>query len=173
MPEVLTAEDLLAGTAAIHDVALPRAVLEPGSDHAGPAGVVRLRALSVGAMMLVSRAARDEPELGPILLVKEALVEPQLTVEELRALPVGLMHFLVASVNTVSGLSADGDVLDGASLLSPMARIHLLLAREFGWSAEQVAALTPGQIAIYLAGIERLARQDEPADPQAQRTVSR
>jgi hypothetical protein len=127
----------------------------------------------VSTLMLVSRAARDDPGIGPVLIVKEALVEPEMSVDQLRALPVGLMHFLVAAVNKVSGLSPDGDVLDGSPLLSPLAQIHLLLAREFGWTAEQVAALTPGQIAIYLAGIEQLANPDGSSEAPSSRVAPR
>lgn len=158
--EVLDAEDLLAGTRAVHDVEVPAAVLRPGAPDDNAPGVVRLRPVTVATLLLVSRAARDEPGLVPVLLVKEALVEPALTVDQVRSLHVGLLGFLVAAVNRISGLTADGDVLDEAAD-SAVGRSHLLLARHFGWSPEQVAALTPGQVAVYLAGIERLLEADE------------
>jgi hypothetical protein len=42
---------------------------------------------------------------------------------------------------------------------------HLQLARHFGWTPAQVAELTPGQVAVYLAGIERLLALDAERRP--------
>jgi hypothetical protein len=67
---------------------------------------------------------------------------------------VGLVHFLVSQINLLSGLSEDGELLTDA-VNSPLGRTHLLLAKHFGWTPEQVSRLTPGQVAVYLAGIER------------------
>ena len=41
-----------------------------------------------------------------------------------------------------------------------MGRTHILLAKHFGWTPEQVGQLTPGQVAVYLAGIEKLLQLD-------------
>ena len=155
---VLTADDLLAGSAVVHEVQVPRAVLRPGVEPPEPADGpdrVRLRPLSVGTLTLISRAARDDAGLVPLLMIKESLVEPALSLDGVRRLHVGLVHFLVEQINLVSGLNADGAVLDGA-VDAPGARMHLLLARHFGWTPEQVSSLTPGQVAIYLAGVEKL-----------------
>jgi hypothetical protein len=65
------------------------------------------------------------------------------------------VHFLLGRINEISGLAADGDALDEAAR-SPLGRTHLLFARHFGWTPEQVAQLTPGQVAVYLAGVEKL-----------------
>jgi hypothetical protein len=154
----LTAQDLLAGSQLVHAVQVPAELLRPGQPGAQP-GQVRLRPVNVGTMALVSRAARDDPSLVPLLMVKESLVEPQLTLDQVRQLHVGLVHFLVGEINRASGLSAEGEAFD-AALQSPAARAHLLLARHFGWTPEQVAMLTPGQVMVYLAGIERLQAFD-------------
>ena len=157
---VLSADDLLAGSALVHEVRVPPAVLRPGApgddldDPDGP-DRVRLRPLSVGTLTLISRAAREDPDLVPLLMIKEALVEPVLTLDAVRRLHVGLVHFLVAQVNRISGLTADGDVLDDV-LDDDGARVHVLLARHFGWTPEQVSRMTPGQVAVYLTGIEKL-----------------
>jgi hypothetical protein len=158
--EVLDAEGLLAGTRAIHNLEVPAAVLDPAASRDTLPGVVRIHPVTVATLMLVSRAARDEPGLVPVLLVKEALVEPALSIDQVRSLSVGLLGFLLAAVNRISGLTADGDVLDEAAD-SAVGRTHLLLARHFGWSPDQVAALTPGQVAVYLAGVERFLDADE------------
>lgn len=158
--KLLKAEDLLAGSKAFYDVEVPPAVLSPDTSlEQVNSGCVRLRPLSVATLTLISRAARDNPELVPLLMVKEALVEPVLSLDQVRQLHLGLVYFLVAQVNRISGLSADGQVLTEA-LESPLGRTHLLLARHFGWTPDQVGQLTPGQVAVYLAGVEKLMQMD-------------
>jgi hypothetical protein len=156
-----TAEDLLAGSATVHEVTVPRAVLHPdeppGADAAGV--VVALRPLTVGRLALISRAARDDPSLVPLLMVKESLVEPALPLERIREMHIGLVHHLVSRINRISGLTPEGELIDEA-LESPTGSMHVLLARHFGWTPEQVAQLTPGQVAVYLAGIERVLARD-------------
>lgn len=157
----LAAEDLLAGSAGMHDVVIPGRALDPGVENGSAtveAGTVRLRPLTIGALVIVSRAARDDPGLVPLLMIKESLVDPPMSLEQLRALNAGLVHFLVSAVNRISGLSPDGDVIDGA-IDSPIGQVHLLLARHFGWTPSQVAQLTPGQVAAYLAGVDALLRE--------------
>jgi len=162
----LSAQDLLAGSQLVHTVSVPGVLLRPG--EVNPAdGELRLRPLSVGAMAVISRAARDDPALVPLLMLRESLVEPTLTLDQLRQLHVGLVHFLVGEVNRASGLSTEGEAFD-AAMGSPAARAHLMLARHFGWTPEQVAQLTPGQVMVYLSGIERLLafEQAQPRDPR-------
>ncbi len=171
--KLLQAEDLLAGSKAIFDIEIPPAVLSPSSnpspapDHKAPeklgsawngvrVGCVRLRPLNVATLSLISRASRENPELVPLLMVKEALVEPALSLEQVRQLHLGLVYYLVAQVNQISGLSAEGEILSQQAASSPLGQTHLLLAQHFGWTPEQVSQLTPGQVAVYLAGIERL-----------------
>lgn len=158
--KVLTPEDLLAGSHATHKVAVPRAILAPGLDQEdGADGYVELRPLTITTLTLISRAAREDPSLVPLLTIKEALVAPAMTMEQVRCLHIGLVHFLMSHVNRISGLDASGDVLTGA-VESSYGRTHLILARHFGWTPEQVAELTPGQVAVYLAGIEKLLEMD-------------
>ncbi len=164
---LLSAADLLAGSKAVQDVTIPAAVLQPASERgmqarrssadacAPEGGCVRMRPLSIAVLSLISRAAREDPGLIPLLMIKEAVVEPQLTLEQIRQMHVGLVYYLVEQVNRLSGLAADGATLDEAAD-SPLGRTHLLLAKHFGWTPEQVGQLTPGQVAVYLAGIEKL-----------------
>jgi hypothetical protein len=170
----LSAQDLVAGAATVISVAVPAALLQPsvedaanGDDaanggRAAIGGVVRVRPLTVGTLTLISRAAREDPGLVPVLTIKESVVEPELSLEHIRRMSVGLVHFLVTRINLLSGLSADGEAID-AALESPPGRVQFLLARHFGWTPQQVSALTPGQVAVYLAGIERLLAREEPA----------
>lgn len=160
---MLTAQDLLAGGGLVHEVAVPEAVLRPTADARGGeevAGLVRLRPLSVGTLALISRAAREDERMVPLLMIKESVVEPAVTLEQARQMHVGLVQFLIEHINLVSGLGPDGGSYDGV-LQSPVGRTHLLLAKHFGWTPEQVAQLTPAQVMVYLAGIEKLMSFDE------------
>jgi len=114
----------------------------------------------MATLTLISRAAREDVSLVPLLMIKESLVEPTLTLDQIRQMHVGLVHFLVSQVNKVSGLGADGEALED-TVNSPMGRTHILLAKHFGWTPEQVSQLTPGQVAVYLAGIEKLLQLEE------------
>ena len=158
---ILSADDLLAGGAVVHDIPVPAAVLRPagGPEPDGQPGRVRLRPLNVGVLTVISRAARDDSSLVPLLMIKEALVEPAMSLEAIRCLHVGLVHYLVAQINHISGLTVDGE-LPADAVDSPSARMHLLLARHFGWTPEQVSHLTPGQVAVYLTGIEKLLERE-------------
>src|SRR4051812_6512136 len=158
----LSAEDLLGPSTLTHTVEVPEAILRPGAGPGaeGP-GRVRLRPLTIGTLGSISRASREDARLVPLLLIKESLVEPALSVDRIRELHVGLVQFLVSRINEISGLTADGELAEAAAS-SPAGQMHLLLARHFGWTPEQVAQLTPAQVAIYLAGAARLAEMERP-----------
>ena len=107
--EILTAQELLAGSLLVHDVAVPAAVLRPGGAPDADVGKVRLRPLKVATLALISKASREDPSLVPLLMIKESLVEPALALEQIRQMHAGLLHFLVAAINRISGLDADGE----------------------------------------------------------------
>jgi hypothetical protein len=151
----LTAQELLAGSLLTHDVVVTASVLRPGGK--ATEGRVRMRPLKVAALALISKASREDPCLVPLLMIKESLVEPTLSMEQIRQMHAGLVHFLVAAINRISGL--DPDSAQRAST-SAIGEAHVLLARHFGWTPAQVAELTPGQMALYLAGVERLLALD-------------
>jgi hypothetical protein len=157
---MLTAQDLLAGSSITHEVNIPEAILHPQSTGRLSSGFVRLKPLSVGALTLISRAARDDTSLVPLLMIKEAMVEPALSLEQARQIHIGLVDFLVSQINLISGLGPTGESYEEA-FHSPAGKTHLLLARHFGWTPEQVAQLTPAQVMVYLAGIEKLLAFEE------------
>src|SRR5262245_35640620 len=141
--EILTAQELLAGSLLVHDISIPSAVLRPGSEAAGIAtGKVRLRPLKVATLALVAKAAREDPSLVPLLMVKESLIEPALPLDQIRQMHAGLLHFLVAAINRISGLDSGESAARSASA-SVIGEAHLQLARHFGWTPAQVAELTP------------------------------
>lgn len=169
----LSVEELLSGGAFTHDIELPEQVLWPsglaqhGSTHQDdPIHKIRLRPLNVATLTLITRAAQDNAGLVPLLMIKEALVEPSMNLDQIQKMHIGLVHFLVNQVNRISGLTTDDDALDRA-LNSSLVQTQLLLAQHFGWTPEQVMDLSPGQIAIYLAGIDRL-REVEKRDATMQ-----
>jgi hypothetical protein len=156
---VMSVQDLLSGSKLIHDIAVPGQVLNPAGSSEGDA-LVRMRPLNVGTLTLISLAARDDVSLIPLLLIKESLVEPTVTLDQVRQMHIGLVHFLVSRVYLISGLTAQGEAVQDAAA-SANGAAYLLLAKHFGWTPEQVSQLTPGQVAVYLAGIERLLAREE------------
>jgi len=154
--KALTAEQLLAGATATYTVAVPAGLLGPDG---GDGGQVTLRPLTVRDVQRVAQAAKEQRLLTSVLMVQQALVSPKLTIEETGSLAAGLLEFLLARVNEISGLKVDEEDLDNA-VRAPLTRACFILSREFGWTPAETAALTVGQVLLYL---EMLARQ-EPAE---------
>ena len=59
------------------------------------------------------------------------------------------MEFLLAEVNRISGLAVAPAALEEAAE-QPIARAAHVLAREFGWTPQQIGELTLGQILLHL-----------------------
>lgn len=147
----LSADELLAGATLTHDVELPAALVSGvAAVVAGGSGrKVKLRPLTVRDLQRVTKAAKDDDKLLSVLLLKEALVEPTLSFEQVHALSAGLARFLIDEVNRISGLQVAERGMAEA-IEAPLARACFVLAREFGWSPQQVGELTVGQILLYL-----------------------
>ena len=157
---MLSADDLLAGAAATYTIDVPGPVLRPAGDGGvGAGGQITLRPLTVRDVQRVAQAAKEQRLVSGVLMVQQALVAPKLTVEQTGSLSAGLLQFLLDQVNRISGLTVADDDLDSA-LKAPLTKACFVLAREFGWTPAECAALTLGQILLYL---EMLARQ-QPAD---------
>mgnify|MGYP003373964481 CR=1 FL=1 len=114
-----------------------------------PADEVRLRPLTVADLQLITRAAKANDGLVAALMVRTAVEEPRLTMAQINAMPIGLLEFLLAEVNRVSGLAMPADSLEAAAA-APIARAAHLLARQFGWTPQQIGELTLGQILLHL-----------------------
>lgn len=144
----LTAEELLAGGALTHSVEIPAGFL-PRNGATPAEKAVTIRPLTVRALQRIAKAARDDETLSASLMIQQALVEPALKYEEVAQLPAGLARFLVEQINRVSGIDTPRDEL--AELVqAPLARACFVLAREFGWTPEEVSGMTIGQILLYL-----------------------
>jgi hypothetical protein len=144
----LTAEELLAGGTLTHEVELPGALLEDGSTVTVDTVVV-VRPLTVRDLQRIGRAARDDDELAAGLMIQQALVEPELTAEQVSSLPAGVARFLLERINAVSGIGTPGSELEEL-VQAPLARACYVLAKEFGWTPEDVSGMTIGQILLYL-----------------------
>jgi hypothetical protein len=103
---VLTAEDLLAGNTMTFDIVVPPDVLRPRSEVGNaPETIVRLRPLTLGTFLLIMRAAKEDSSLIPLLMIQEALVEPKLSLPQIRQMHLGLITFLIGHVRQISGLT--------------------------------------------------------------------
>ena len=159
MPHRLTAEELLASATSTFTVSIPASLLGPNGPNGsgdGTFGDVVLRPLQVRDVDRAVRAAREQRLLTSVLLVHQALVSPSLTVEQVASLPAGVAQFLTERVNAISGLAVDPDDLEKA-VRAPLARACFTLSREFGWTPNECAELTVGQVLLYL---EMLARNE-------------
>lgn len=106
---LLTPEDLLAGACATFEIAIPPEILQPrkGGQSAGQRQDQRLilRPLSIGVFQLILKAARQDAGLIPLLMIKESLVKPAMTLEQIKQLHLGLIEFLVGHIREISGLA--------------------------------------------------------------------
>jgi HD-GYP domain-containing protein (c-di-GMP phosphodiesterase class II) len=145
----MTAEDLLAGASLSHEVTIPESVRAPSGAVGDGASVVRLRPLTIEDLQVVTRTAKEQDVVVAALMVQRSLMEPKLSLAQVLGLHAGLVEFLLAEVNRISGISAKRDeIRDAAS--APVARAASILARTFGWTPEQVSALTLGQVLLHL-----------------------
>jgi len=174
----ISVDDLLLGGRATFTVTVPADVLAPGAEPTpgdpsvgsgdvpashtrsasntpmesgdGGSGVsVTLRPLVLADVQRIQRAARDDQGLTSVLMVQQAMVEPAVTIDQVNRMHCGLVEFFVAEVNRISGLTLGRDELDDV-VRAPVARACFELARHFGWTPDECAALTVGQILTYL-----------------------
>lgn len=163
----LSADDILAGGTLVFDIEVPAATLSPSAlpdeDPDGPGGKVRLRPLTVRLLQQLTRAAKDNDGLLSTLMLKESLVEPKLSLDQVQGLHSGLARFLLDAINRISGISQSEGL--EAAVQAPLAKACFTLAKEFGWSPEEVGKLTMAQIMLYLEMIrqDRQAVQGTPA----------
>ena len=143
----LTAEELLAGGALTHEVAVTPELLGDGGGLSEAR--VTLRPLTVRDLQRIGKAAREDESLSAALMIQHALVEPTLKIDQVSQLPAGLARFLLERINAISGINTARTELEEA-VQAPLARACFILAKEFGWTPEEVSGLTIGQILLYL-----------------------
>ena len=144
----LSAEELLAGSNVTHEVEIPGDLL--GVNGSSPVDTrVTLCPLTVRSLQRIAKAASDDDNLSASLLIQQGLVEPALKHEQVSQLPAGLARFLVERINTISGISTPRNAMEEL-VQAPLARACFVLAKEFGWTPEEVSGMTIGQILLYL-----------------------
>ncbi len=166
--EYLSADEILAGGTMVFDIMVPSRVLAPtaNGDEAGPEaedGKVKLRPLTVRMLQQLTRAAKDNDGLLSGLMLKEALVEPRLSLEQVNGLHSGLARFLLDAVNRISGISRSPGLDDAVQ--APLAKACFILAKEFGWSPEEVGGMTMAQILLYLEMIRHNRKSETVTAP--------
>jgi hypothetical protein len=144
----LTAEELLAGSELTHEIEIPVEFLNTNSKGLNDVRIV-LRPLTVRDLQRISKAARDDDGLSAALMIQQSLVEPELKLEDVTRMPAGMARFLVERINAISGMSTPRDSLEEL-VQAPLARACFALAKEFGWTAQEVSGMTIGQILLYL-----------------------
>lgn len=164
---MLTADELLAGGEITYDIEIPANVLDPAGAAAIDSepyqqNVVRLRPLTVADLQRISRAAKDSDNLAATLMVQGALVEPAMTVMQVAAMHVGLVEFLLEKVNQISGINTGLDDVNQAAQ-DPLAKAAFILAKEYGWTPQDINNLTLGQVILHLQMLKNQQQETEPA----------
>jgi hypothetical protein len=144
----LTSEALLAGSALTHEVEVPPYLLAANNSTQAATKVV-LRALTVRDLQRIAKAVRNDEGLSTAFIIQQGLVQPELGMDEVTGMPAGLARFLVEQINSISGVNTPRDALQ-EYVQAPLAKACFVLAREFGWTPEQVSGMTIGQILLYL-----------------------
>ena len=100
----VTADDLLAGANATYRLEVPAEIVRPGAEAGGAPVVVELRPITIGGFQLVLKAAREDAGLIPVLLIREALVEPKMNLQQVQRMHLGLVEYLVEHIREISGM---------------------------------------------------------------------
>ena len=107
----LSPDELLAGAAITLDVMIPPHVLQPAKADQGIEAsqvqpmTVQLRPLTIGSFQLIMKAAKNDAGLIPLLMIKESLVQPKLSLEQVKGMHLGLVSFLIEHIRQISGLT--------------------------------------------------------------------
>ncbi|HKE20253.1 MAG TPA: hypothetical protein VKB80_35510 [Kofleriaceae bacterium] len=156
----LSVGDLLLGGSLTHTVEIPAHVLAPAGG--GAPATVQLRPLRLVDVHRIQKAAQESQALTSVLMVQQALVEPKATIDEVNRMHAGLVEFLLREVNRISGLTMNGDEIQSV-VQAPLARACFVLSRELGWTPDECAGLTLGQILLYVEMIGRGQRVERGA----------
>jgi hypothetical protein len=108
-------------------------------------------------LQLITRAAKESDALVGTLMMQRALVEPEMSVAQVGAMPIGLAQFLLQEVNRISGIATTPETLSDVAE-APLAKATFVLAREFGWTPQQVQELTLGQVLLHLRMLQERSR---------------
>jgi hypothetical protein len=94
--DVLTADDLISGSDVIHTVEI---------DTLDIKGKVKVKPVTLSIVKKASRAAEgDETEISKYL-IKQALIEPEMSDTQIDSMPIGLINAISNKINEISGIS--------------------------------------------------------------------
>lgn len=144
----LNADELLAGSSLTHEVIIPTELLGNNADN-NLHGNVMLRPLTIRDLQRIGKAVNDDDSLSAALMIQTAMAEPALKFDQVSQMPAGLARYLVDQINAISGIDASGDMLK-EYVQTPLAKACFVLAKEFGWTPEEVSGMTIGQILLYV-----------------------
>src|SRR5262245_13557474 len=150
---LVTPEELLAGKEMTFEVEIPDQILNPSpngrSVEAAKDKRIVVRPLTVKDVQLIAKAAKDDEVLTSVLMIQRAVVDPPLKQGEVANMHSGVIRFLVEVINRVSGLTTSDDEMRQITE-SPLVQAFYVLAKEFGWTPEQIKEMTLAQILGYL-----------------------
>ncbi|GAB4377863.1 MAG: hypothetical protein Kow0042_26160 [Calditrichia bacterium] len=145
---ILTADELLAGGSLSHSITLPDEFVKQNGKEL-PNRELVLKPLTIRDLQKIRKASSQDENLSAALMIKHALVEPELKLEQVSQLPAGLAQFLLERINEISGINTPRTELQ-EMVQAPLAKACFILAKEFGWTPEEVSGMTIGQILLYL-----------------------
>lgn len=160
----ITAEELLAGSSINYDFVIPVDLYKPFnvSDNQNPeaddpkTSSVKLKPLTIKDMQLIVKGAKNDATLTCSLMIHRSVVSPSMDIDTISRLNGGIVKFLIQKINQISGFTATEDHLS-SMVQAPLARACFILAKEFGWTPEQVSEMTIGQILLYIEMIRKEA----------------
>ena len=107
----ITAEDLLVGATASYTIEIPPTVLRPGiegtaHDEGKENKVeIEIKPLTIRTFQMITKAAKNDHGMIPILMIKEGVVNPPLNPAQISKMHIGLVEFIVEHIRRVSGLT--------------------------------------------------------------------
>lgn len=105
----VTAEELVQGASPEYELAIPLNIVNPAGnkDTGDKTMIIKIKTLTIEVFQLILKAARDDDSLIPLLVVKEAVIEPKLTFNQIKRMHVGLITFIVERIREVSGMTGE------------------------------------------------------------------
>ena len=100
---ILTVEALLAGEQATFEIKIPKELLAQ-QEIENEETSVKIKPLTIGSYLLIIKAAKEDSALIPLLMIKESMVNPKLTLVQVKQMKVGLVEYLVEQIKTISGI---------------------------------------------------------------------
>ena len=93
-----TPEDLILGDDCTEDIEL---------DIRGKKIWLTIKPVNMGEAIMVQKASKGDQAESGIWLVKSALINPKLTTEQIKKMPLGTIGKLVEKINEISGVDSE------------------------------------------------------------------